>query len=565
MTQNYDEIIKTAEFFLNNGSYVIAINTLDKIQEADKSILTKKFNLLSDIVTSCRKAKDYQASLRCFLEMEKIAPDNEKVLLSIALTYEQLQKEDIAFSYYEKILSINKRNYDALIHIAILLIYRGDLKNVLSYIEKAKRAKPNQYKTAYAYYKFYEKETRFKEAMRYAKEMLSLKPDNANNYYYCADCSYNIFDYEKSIEYCDKYLSINPDNPDIIALKILCMKKTGKIDDITPLFEKLISDYPESYTAEKLYLMDILLNKDYEKAMKYYLEVVSCKKLNENVRVCEKKYLEYEQKAWRREDLQNKTLLVYQGPFGFGDYLMFSRYIPILEKKAGKVLVETGKNFFNLFKNNFHNSKVILDSPMGINSQDYDYSVSSMELLYSMNMNFDNIPNSKGWLNISENKINKVKETDLFNTKKRKIGLFWRGGGGLMKYRNMEIEKLVPLFELENCQFYSLDIEEKDKKILDIFEKYNIIDCSKYIDDAEDTGAVLKNLDIFISVDSFPLHLSGALSVKTFLVLPVLTEWRWFKDTETTLWYDSVKIFRQTEQENLEVIISRIKNELEVL
>ncbi len=565
MTENYEETLKTAEYFFNSGSYILAMNTLTKIQNADRETTNKKFTMLLNILKEFRKIKDYQSSLKCLLEMEKTTPDNEQVLVNIALTYEHFQNVDSASAYYEKILSKNKRNYDALIHTAILLIYQHDLKNASGYIERAKRAKPNQFKTAYAYYKLYEEEAKHKEAMRYAKEMVMLNPDDIDGYYFCANSSYQIFDYKKSIEYCDKYLTMNPDNADIQCLKILCMKKSGMIDNIIPLFEDLLQKYPKEFTLKKLYLMQLLTAKNYDEAMKYYLDVVSNAKVDKYLKGCEAKFLEYEKKSWRREDLTGKTILVYQGPFGLGDYLMFSRYIPLLEQMAGKVIIEANHTYFDLFKYNFKNIEIIPDTNEAIDFEKYDYSVSSMEMIYGMNMNFDNIPNSQGWFKIPEEKIEKVKNDSKFNTEKHKIGLFWRGSGGLMKHRNIELDKLVSLFELDNCQFYSIDIEEKDKNILDIFEKYNIIDCSDYINSAEDTGALLKNLDVFISVDSFPLHLAGSLGVKTYLILPVLAEWRWFNDTKNTPWYDFVKIFRQTETENLDFVVNNIKNQLSAL
>ena len=42
-------------------------------------------------------------------------------------------------------------------------------------------------------------------------------------------------------------------------------------------------------------------------------------------------------------------------------------------------------------------------------------------------------------------------------------------------------------------------------------------------------------------------HLAGALGVKTFLMIPFASDWRWFEDKEKTAWYDSIEIFKQTD------------------
>ena len=52
-------------------------------------------------------------------------------------------------------------------------------------------------------------------------------------------------------------------------------------------------------------------------------------------------------------------------------------------------------------------------------------------------------------------------------------------------------------------------------------------------------------MDLLITIDSAPVHLAGSLDVKTLLLLPYNSEWRWFKDNKKTVWYDSVDIISQ--------------------
>ena len=41
------------------------------------------------------------------------------------------------------------------------------------------------------------------------------------------------------------------------------------------------------------------------------------------------------------------------------------------------------------------------------------------------------------------------------------------------------------------------------------------------------------------------VHLCGALGVKTFLILGINSEWRWLLERDDSIWYKSIKIFRQ--------------------
>lgn len=565
MAINYEDIFKRANDFYLKGEYDEALNVLEEVTEKDAKISEFKYKMLTNMAQVCERENDIESLLVCLTEMEKIKPKDENILLKIALNLEQTNYLPNALLYYQKILAVNPKSFDALIHIALLFIKGKKYQSALNYIERAKKEKTNQYITAYAYFKVYEGECKFKEAMTFAKEMVTLDPNRENAYYDCARTSFHLFDYQNTLEYCDKYLKFQPNDTDILCLRIQCLKKLGKTINAAPLYEDLIKRYPNSYVAKRFYAMETLSNKDYQNGMKYYLDVVSPKTIPGERPKVEDKFLEYEKKQWHRENLTNKTILVYHGSFGAGDYLMFSRYIHELETKAGKVLVETNENFYELFKYNFPKSTVIKETKEAIPSNTYDYSCSSMELFYGTNIGFERFPYNEGWLNIPNEKIQAAKNTGIFDKTKLNAGIFWRGSGGEMGYRSMDFENFIPLFNTPNCNFFSFDIIQKETNTLEIMKKYEIKDCSKYIKNAIDTGAFMKNLDVFITVDSFPLHLAGALGIKSYLLLPVLSEWRWFNDNKNTPWYNSVKIFKQTETENIDIIIQKIKKELELL
>jgi len=65
-----------------------------------------------------------------------------------------------------------------------------------------------------------------------------------------------------------------------------------------------------------------------------------------------------------------------------------------------------------------------------------------------------------------------------------------------------------------------------------------------------------------ITVDTSVAHVAGALGVKTFLILPYDSDWRWFDNTETTEWYDSVRIFKQESVLDWQEVFDRIELEL---
>ena len=80
--------------------------------------------------------------------------------------------------------------------------------------------------------------------------------------------------------------------------------------------------------------------------------------------------------------------------------------------------------------------------------------------------------------------------------------------------------------------------------------------------DFYDTARVMQSLDLVISVDSAPAHLAGALGVPVWTLLPFVPDFRWQLGTETTAWYKSMTLIRQTSRGDWATVIERTRDKL---
>jgi ADP-heptose:LPS heptosyltransferase len=74
-----------------------------------------------------------------------------------------------------------------------------------------------------------------------------------------------------------------------------------------------------------------------------------------------------------------------------------------------------------------------------------------------------------------------------------------------------------------------------------------------------DTIAILKNIDILLTIDTSILHLAGVLDIKTILMLGSTSDWRWFSDNEK-VWYNSVDLLRANDNMELNSVLHEVKN-----
>jgi len=80
-----------------------------------------------------------------------------------------------------------------------------------------------------------------------------------------------------------------------------------------------------------------------------------------------------------------------------------------------------------------------------------------------------------------------------------------------------------------------------------------------------DTAAAISALDLVITVDTSIAHLAGALGKTCWLLLSVDPDWRWGLSGERTIWYDSIRIFRQQKLLDWKPVIDAVEHELKHL
>lgn len=250
-------------------------------------------------------------------------------------------------------------------------------------------------------------------------------------------------------------------------------------------------------------------------------------------------------------------LLVFQEQ-GIGDTMQFSRYLPYLRKYSNTVDLLVSPNIYNPDSSikSFINSQYgeYIDNILvkGVDEiGKYNYCVSLMSLPYTLGL-LNPLPQEKYF----ETKITKEMPGNI------KIGICWCGSNNHVnnKVRSIPVDYINKLI-IDNPDITFIPLQlPKDINCL--------IESNVYITETnslEDTLAVVKQCDYVITVDSMIAHLAAGANVPTWILLSFSPDWRWGMSKNTSDWYNSVKLFRQTEINNWRTVITSVQHKLNSL
>ncbi|MBF0098993.1 MAG: tetratricopeptide repeat protein [Magnetococcales bacterium] len=252
---------------------------------------------------------------------------------------------------------------------------------------------------------------------------------------------------------------------------------------------------------------------------------------------------------WSGEALQGKRLYLYTEQ-GFGDALMFARFIPLLREMGATVLLECRPELLALFRDARLADQVVARA-MGESQPPpfaYDLHLPLLSLPQVLGCTLENLPNRVPYLQVDAAK--KEQWADRFppDTALR-VGLSWSGNpeASVNRYRACRLEDLLPLAQVPGITFYSLQKGPPALQLTkEIQAQYGIQALAEELSDFQATAAVLHHLDLLISTDTAIVHLAGALGRPVWTLLHAAAEWRWLERRSDSPWYPGMRLFRQS-------------------
>jgi hypothetical protein len=255
---------------------------------------------------------------------------------------------------------------------------------------------------------------------------------------------------------------------------------------------------------------------------------------------------------WQSEDIRDKVIVVYHEE-GIGDFFMVSRFIPLLRMRGPAKILLTGPVPDVV---DFVNANLGLDGTVPLfDGFESDYVIGSMSLPWRLGIEYPGISGSPYFTAMPAN----IPRRGQLN-----VGLVWRGNPKYTRdhLRSMPFEMLVPLFDLPEAAFYSLQVGPASTETTNIGFDGFVADLQPFMKSWAQTARVIEALDVVVTVDTAVAHLAGALGKPVIIMVTQGCDWRWHRESERTAWYNSAQIIRQTQQDEWKPIVARVRHKL---
>jgi tetratricopeptide (TPR) repeat protein len=263
--------------------------------------------------------------------------------------------------------------------------------------------------------------------------------------------------------------------------------------------------------------------------------------------------------AWNGTDPAGRTILVHPEQ-GFGDTIQFARYIPMLVDRGATVVVETWAQLKTLMATVKGVSKVIVS---GVRPPPYDLHVALLSLPKIFGTTLETIPQEVPYFHPESARLAWWKDRIESAGPGLKVGLVWAGNAKPDPLRTCPISELAALSSTQGVTFISLQNRANPRGAEPPPQGLKLVDVSDDLKDFHETAAAMMNLDLIITIDTATAHLAGAMGRPTWTMLPWACDWRWLDEREDSVWYPTMRLFRQSSDGVWSPVTARIAQELE--
>ncbi len=529
MATNIDKVLKLVDMLLRSGKLLRAKKVLlENLQTYPRN--TKLTELLASIYV-------VEGDSDGALELLKAVSNSPDISLEsycdLGLLFLKKEELDEALYCFEKAIEKFKESFEAHFYFALALAGKKQYQQAVQQFMVARELNPLSAEVHYNLGRAYDAMDRFLEACNYYKASIDLDPSFNKARVNLGLALHQLGKFQDALDAYKAALDIDANFHDAWLNMGTTLHEMHQMEDALKAYDQALKINPNSEIARWNRAQIDLTLGNFERGWDGY--EYRAYGLHSNL----EKY-PLIPKAKNINDLIGKKILVWHEQ-GYGDTIQFSRFIKKLGNLNCQVTLLVPPILLSIMS-----SLGGCEVRSEINESDaFDYQLPLMSLPKLLSIDPTACEMITPYLNVDPMIV--AQWVDKLNVDKNQVNIGLAVSGSALHAKNSK--RTIRLSDIETIlpmgRFYLLqkELNAVDKTYLNT--RSEIVFCGELVENFQDTAAILKSMDMVISVDTSLAHLSGALNIKTLLLLPWVAEWRWQEKNESTVWYQNTILCRQ--------------------
>ena len=447
---------------------------------------------------------------------------NKEQIINQALKFHSEGKTSEAIKYYQYFIAQGFKDYRVFSNYGGILQDLGKFKEAELILRKAIEIKPNLFNAHYNLGGTLYELRKLKQAEKSFLKAIELKPDFAQAYLNLGNVFYDLGKLKQAEISTRKAIKLKPDSAEIhfnLGNILLKLKK-----------------FKEGWI-------------EYEWRWKF-----------KNI-----KKFESSKPEWN-SNKRGRVLL--QAEQGIGDILLFASLIPDFITKVDQLIISIDKRLIPLFERSLKGNISFISQNDFIEETKYDFHIAMGSLSKYLRTSLNSFQTSKKLkLIVNEERSNNLRAKLLSQNFRKIVGISWKSSGKVRRL-NLTLEKLILGIYSPKIRFVCLQYGSVQEEINQLAKKHNLsVYKSEEIDlfsDIDGLAALINACDELVSIDNFTPILAGALEKKSNVLLPINATWAHGEHDCKSYWYESMKYFRQNKDSDLDIVLKKIKEEIEI-
>ena len=411
---------------------------------------------------------------------------------------------------------------------------------------------------------------RSREAGDRYRQVLTLEPGNASAHFNLGNALMATEEFEDAVESFRQAAALDPGDAEKHYNQGNALRAVFRYDDAIAAYEKALAIDPGHVDARCNLAAGLQASERSARAVEHLTEAVALEPespdLHWNLALAHLQagdmadgWREYEWRwrtdrfrphrrdwaapAWDGGDLGDGTLFIHAEQ-GFGDALMFSRFIAAAAERAGRVVLECRPQLTRLL-----GCMAGVDGAVDLGSAPpaHQAQTALMSQPHLLGVTLDDLPARVPYVRVPADAAPAPAIAEAGTA--LKVGFVWAGSATRQEadVRACDVALFEPLMRLPGTRFFSLQVGPDAAHLAALPDDLQVVDLSPGLGDFADTAAAVAALDLVLSVDTAVLHLAGALGRPVWGLMSKPTGYLWMDGRNDSPWYPTLWMFRQPE------------------